>query len=91
MNNLAGLYESTGRYSEAEPLYLRSIQIAETTLGVDHPSTQTIRNNLTFLRHTQNLATTKITWWQRVIKIIVWPFSFCYRSTRWLIRQIFKN
>jgi tetratricopeptide (TPR) repeat protein len=90
LNNLAGLYESTGRYSEAEPLYVRSIQIAETTLGVDHPSTQTVRDNLASLRHTQNLATIKITWWQRVIKIIVWPFSFCYRSTRWLMRQIFK-
>jgi tetratricopeptide (TPR) repeat protein len=91
LNNLALLYESTGRYSEAEPLYLRSIQIAETTLGVDHPSTQIFRDNLALLRHNQNLATTKITWGQRVIKIIVWPFSFCYRSTRWLIRQIFKN
>jgi tetratricopeptide (TPR) repeat protein len=91
LNNLAGLYKSTGRYSEAKPLYVRSIQIAETTLGVDHPNTQIFRNNLSVLRHTQNLATTKITWWQRVIKIIVWPFSFCYRFTRWLIRQIFKN
>jgi tetratricopeptide (TPR) repeat protein len=91
LNNLALLYYSMGRYSEAEPLFVRSIQIAETTLGVDHPSTQTIRNNLALLRHTQNLATTKIAWWRRVIKIIVWPFSFCYRSTRWLIRQIFKN
>jgi tetratricopeptide (TPR) repeat protein len=84
LNNLAEFYRVTGRYSEAEPLYLRSIQVAETTLGVDHPNTQ-------IFRHNQNLATTKITWWQRGIKIIVWPFSFCYRSTRWLMRQIFKN
>jgi tetratricopeptide (TPR) repeat protein len=91
LNNLAGLYRGMGRYSEAEPLYIRSIQIAETTLGVDHPNTQIFRNNLAFFRHSQSLATTKITWWQRVIKIIVWPLSFCYRSTRWLIRQIFKT
>jgi tetratricopeptide (TPR) repeat protein len=90
LNNLADLYYSTGRYLEAEPLYFRSIQIAETTLGVDHPNTKIFRNNLIAFRHAQNLATTKITWWQRVIKIIVWPFSFCYRSTRWLMRQIFK-
>jgi Tetratricopeptide repeat len=44
------LYESTGRYSEAEPLYVRSLQIAENTLGVNHPSTQTIRENLEILR-----------------------------------------
>jgi tetratricopeptide (TPR) repeat protein len=91
LNNLAEFYRVTGRYLEAEPLYVRSIQIAETTLGVDHPSTQIFRDNLGLLRHAQNLATTKITWWQRGIKIIVWPFSFCYRFTRWLIRQIFKN
>jgi tetratricopeptide (TPR) repeat protein len=91
LNNLAKLYQFTGRYSEVEPLFIRSIQIAETTLGFDHPNTQIFRDNLALLRNAQNLATTKITWWQRGIRIIVWPFSFCYRSTRWLIRQIFKN
>jgi hypothetical protein len=29
LNNLAELYRSQGRYSEAEPLYLRSLQIFE--------------------------------------------------------------
>jgi tetratricopeptide (TPR) repeat protein len=91
LNNLAGLYQGMGRYLKAEPFFVRAIQIAETTLGADHPNTQKFRDNLAFLRNTQNLATTKITWWQRFIKIIVWPFSFCYRSTRWLIRQIFKK
>jgi hypothetical protein len=45
LNNLAGLYKSQGRYSEAEPLYLRSLQICEQRLGVDHPSTVTVREN----------------------------------------------
>jgi hypothetical protein len=45
LNNLAGLYKSQGRYSEAEPLYLRSLQICEQRLGVDHPSTVTVRQN----------------------------------------------
>jgi hypothetical protein len=42
---LAALYYSQGRYSEAEPLYLRSLQIFEQRLGVDHPSTATVRQN----------------------------------------------
>ncbi len=47
---IAILYQDQGRYSEAEPLYVRSLQIAENTLGVNHPSTQTIRENLEILR-----------------------------------------
>jgi tetratricopeptide (TPR) repeat protein len=80
LNNLAEFYRLTSRYSEAEPLFVRALAITEEQLGANHPGTQISRDNLAFLRHTQ-----------RVIKIIVWPFSFCYRFTRWLIRQIFKN
>jgi tetratricopeptide (TPR) repeat protein len=47
---IAILYENQGRYSEAEPLYVRSLQIAENTLGVNHPTTKAIRNNLEILR-----------------------------------------
>jgi hypothetical protein len=45
LNNLAPLYESQGRYSEAEPLYLRSLQIFEQRFGVAHPSKFTVREN----------------------------------------------
>ena len=45
LNNLAALYASQGRYSKAEPLYLRSLQICEQRLGVEHPSTVTVRQN----------------------------------------------
>ena len=37
LNNLAGLYKLQGKYSEAEPLYLRSLEIWERQLGADHP------------------------------------------------------
>ncbi len=43
---LAGLYRAMGRYSEAEPLYVRSLSIREQQLGADHPSTATSLNNL---------------------------------------------
>jgi tetratricopeptide (TPR) repeat protein len=49
-NNLAGLYQAQGQYSEAEPLYQKALSIAELSLGVDHPSTATIRENLKSLR-----------------------------------------
>lgn len=45
LNNLAGLYESQGRYEQVEPLYLRALQIFLKRLGQDHPNTQTIINN----------------------------------------------
>jgi tetratricopeptide (TPR) repeat protein len=45
LNNLASLYDSQGKYSEAEPLYLRAIQILEKVLGSEHPNTVTVRQN----------------------------------------------
>ncbi|PHM05932.1 tetratricopeptide repeat protein, partial [Nostoc sp. 'Peltigera malacea cyanobiont' DB3992] len=51
LNNLAALYESTGRYNEAEPLYQQALAICERTLGVGHPHTMTVRGNYArFLR-----------------------------------------
>ena len=37
-NNLALLYDSQGKYSEAEPLYIQALNILEQRLGVDHPN-----------------------------------------------------
>jgi tetratricopeptide (TPR) repeat protein len=49
LNNLAYLYESMGRYAEAEPLYVRSLAIREEQLGANHPDTATSLNNLASL------------------------------------------
>ncbi|CAN0367579.1 unnamed protein product, partial [Ectocarpus sp. 8 AP-2014] len=38
LNNRAGLLESQGKYSEAEPLYERCQAIEEKALGPKHPS-----------------------------------------------------
>ena len=46
LNNLAELYRAMGRYSEAEPLYQRSLSIREQQLGADHPDTAQSLNNL---------------------------------------------
>jgi tetratricopeptide (TPR) repeat protein len=52
-NNLAGLYESQGRYGEAELLHLQALQIRQAQLGEDHPSTASSLNNLAELYKSQ--------------------------------------
>ena len=37
LNNLALLYDTTGRYADAEPLLERAITIKEKALGPEHP------------------------------------------------------
>ena len=49
LNNLAFLYESQGRYAEAEPFYLRSLSIREKQLGENHPDVAQSLNNLALL------------------------------------------
>jgi tetratricopeptide (TPR) repeat protein len=46
LNNLALLYQATGRYAEAEPLYARAFAIDEKTLGPEHPDVAQSLNNL---------------------------------------------
>jgi tetratricopeptide (TPR) repeat protein len=46
LNQLAFLYNSQGKYNEAEPLYLRSLSISEKQLGENHPDVATSLNNL---------------------------------------------
>jgi tetratricopeptide (TPR) repeat protein len=53
LNNLAGLYDSQGRYGEAEPLYRRSLVIREHQLGAEHPAVATSLNNLAGLYDSQ--------------------------------------
>lgn len=50
LNNLAGVYYVQSKYIEAEPLYLRSLTICEKSLGINHPNTKTIRENLKLLQ-----------------------------------------
>ena len=47
-------YKSQGKYSEAEPLYLRAIQILEKALGSEHPNTVTVRQNYEIMRENMN-------------------------------------
>jgi tetratricopeptide (TPR) repeat protein len=49
------IYDFQGRYSEAEPLYVRSLEILERQLGTDHPDVASSLNNLARLYETQGL------------------------------------
>ncbi len=46
LNNLAELYRGQGKYGEAGPLYTRSLEVLEKTLGPDHPLIATVCENL---------------------------------------------
>ena len=53
LNNLAVLYESQGRYGEAEPLFEQALQLRREVLGERHPDTLTSLNNLAALYESQ--------------------------------------
>jgi tetratricopeptide (TPR) repeat protein len=53
LNNLAGLYDSQGRYEEAEPLYLDALAMKKRLLGEAHPAVATSLNNLAGLYRSQ--------------------------------------
>ena len=92
LNNLAALYYSQGRYTEAEPLYLEALDLFKLLLGDNHPNTKTCRNNLQRLRQQQK--PTSLTWWQWIIVIpivILWmPFYLLWMLTRWLVRRFIR-
>ncbi|WP_313933746.1 MULTISPECIES: tetratricopeptide repeat protein [unclassified Calothrix] len=41
---------SQGKYSAAEPFYVEALDIFERQLGVNHPHTVTVRENLAYFR-----------------------------------------
>jgi tetratricopeptide (TPR) repeat protein len=49
LNNLAGLYQTQGKYAEAEPLYQQALMINEQALGGAHSLTRSVLQNYAFL------------------------------------------
>src|SRR5205814_4168375 len=49
LNDLALLYQHQGRYTDAEPLYQRSLAMLEDTLGPNHPAVAASLGNLAAL------------------------------------------
>ena len=56
LNNLAALYDAQGKYTEAEPLYQRSLAIWENALGPEHPNVAMSRQNYAGLRRSMGRA-----------------------------------
>jgi len=54
LDHLENLYDSQGRYQEAEPLYLQALAIAEQALGENNSTTVKIRENLPKMRQQQH-------------------------------------
>ena len=53
LNNLAVLYDSQGRYEQAEPLYIQALELRKRILGENHPDTASSLNNLAILYYSQ--------------------------------------
>lgn len=53
LDHLAGLYQNQGRYNDAEPLYLRALEIRKSQFGEAHPSFAASINNLAELYRLQ--------------------------------------
>jgi len=57
LNSLAGLYESQGRFTEAEPLFIEALQMRKRLLSEEHPDVATSLNNLAELYENQGRLT----------------------------------
>ena len=53
LNDLAALYYSQGRYSEAEPLYTQALEMRKRLFNGDHPDVASSLNNLALLYYSQ--------------------------------------
>ncbi len=71
LNYLALLYQTQGRFAEAEPLYRRAIATWGNLLTEDHPNVAMSLNNLAALYRTQQRLRTR----RRPRRSGRWPFS----------------
>ncbi|OKH13171.1 hypothetical protein FACHB389_36205 [Nostoc calcicola FACHB-389] len=91
LNNLAGLYYSQGRYSDAEPLYSDALAMCQRVLGVNHPTTATIRENLAILQRQSTPRPIRKRPLDRFVQtlkvILILPFYLLWRLAKKLIRH----
>ncbi|MGB3188784.1 MAG: CHAT domain-containing tetratricopeptide repeat protein, partial [Limnoraphis sp.] len=69
LNGLASLYRNQGRYDQAEPLYERSLAIAEKALGENHPHVATSLSHLAYLYNSQGDTTQAINFLSRGLNV----------------------
>jgi tetratricopeptide (TPR) repeat protein len=64
LNNMAILCYAMGKYTDAESLFLRALDIFDRSLGTNHPKTQGCRHSLETLR--KQLEVPRSNWWQQL-------------------------
>jgi tetratricopeptide (TPR) repeat protein len=84
LNNLASLYDSQGKYSEAELLYLDALAMSERTQGTNHPNTIIFRNNLQLLQ--QQLI--PLPFYKRLLNNLLAVLTLLLHRLRLLIKRI---
>ncbi|MEH1998307.1 MAG: tetratricopeptide repeat protein [Nostoc sp.] len=84
-----GAFAASG--SQAEPLYTQALEMSDRILGVNHPTTATIRENLAIL---QRQSTPRPIWKRRLgqfvqilLAMLILQFSRLWRSLKRLIRN----
>ncbi len=70
LNELALVYSVQGRYAEAEPLYQRSLEIREKTLGEDHHDVAESLHNLAWLCSAQGCYEEAEPLYERALEIL---------------------
>ncbi len=70
IDNLAAFYESTGSYSQAEPLYRKALEIRERELGPDHFEVAKSLNNMALLHYTQGKNQLAEPLYRRLVQLI---------------------
>ena len=59
-----------GRFSEAEPLYTRALEITEKALGPEHPKVAVCLKNLAIFFHKQRKYLKAIPYYERAIEVM---------------------
>ncbi|MGB7249260.1 MAG: tetratricopeptide repeat protein, partial [Phormidesmis sp.] len=93
LNNLAALYESQGRYGEAEPLYVQALEIRKAELGDRHPDTASSLFNLAALYYQTQRYQQALTHIQQALDIYIPALGADHPTTQAAMswRETIKN
>jgi tetratricopeptide (TPR) repeat protein len=70
LNTLAVLYHAQSKYTQAESLYQRVLQLLEQTIGPDHPTLATTLNNLAVVYEAQGQYGAAAPLYQRALALL---------------------
>ncbi|CCQ69689.1 Kinesin light chain [Crocosphaera watsonii WH 0402] len=85
---MAKLYQSQGKYTEAEPLLIQALAIYKEQLGENHPSTATSLNNLAALYYVQGKYTEAEPLYQQALAITKEQLGENHPSTATILNNL---